>query len=252
MRRFVLVTAAAIAVLLAACGGDDRSAEVERLQADVEALRAEVAYLAGELEIAQSERDRAEEELTQVLADLERQTAIAEAAAAAVQAESGDTVDDTAAAAPAPAPASDEVRAYLQQLEAIFQGATAYSAGIVAKIDATARTGDLDATKALFGDLAQALVEAVGKAAGLEPPPALASLHGDFVASQEGFAQAMADYARAIGNVTTWEGFGAVVEAFPQSADFLAAAGRAVIACFALQEAGAESGVSVDLRCEGI
>ena len=249
MRRLTVLLLALPAVI-AACGGEDRSAEVEQLQADVEALQAEVAYLAGELEIAQSERERAEEELTQALADLERQTAIAEAAAAAVQAESGDTVDDTAD--DAPAPASDEVRAYLQQLEAIFQGATAYSAGIVAKIDATARTGDLDATKALFGDLAQALVDAVAKAAGIEPPPALASLHGEFIASQEGFAQAMADYARAIGNVTTWEGFGAVVDAFPQSPDFLAAAGRAVIACFALQEAGAESGVTVDLRCEGI
>ena len=222
------------------------------MQADVEALRAEVAYLSGELEIAQSERDRAEDELAQTLADLERQTAIAEAAAAAVPAESGDTADDDGDDAPAPAPASDEFRAYLQQVEAIFQGATAHSAGLVAKIDAVARTGDLDATKALFGDVAQVLEEAAGKAAALEPPPALASLHGEFVASQEGFAQAMADYARAIGNVTTWEAFGAVVEAFPQSPDFLAAAGRAVIACFALQEAGAESGVSVDLRCEGI
>ncbi|MCY3920563.1 MAG: hypothetical protein OXG38_12280 [Chloroflexi bacterium] len=251
MRRLTVLLIA-LTVILAACGGEDRSAEVERLQADVDALRAEVAYLAGELEIAQSERDRAQEELTQTLADLERQTAIAEAAAAAVPAASGDTGADDADATAAPAPASDEVRAYLQQLEAIFQGATAYSAGIVAKIDATARTGDLDATKTLFGDLAQALAEATGKAAGLEPPPALASLHGEFIASQEGFAQAMADYARAIGNVTTWEGFGAVVEAFPQSPDFLAAAGRAVIACFALQEAGAESGVTVDLRCEGI
>ena len=251
MRRLTVLLLA-LPVLLSACAGEDRSAEVARLQADVDALRAEVAYLSGELEIAQSERERAEEELTQALADLERQTAIAAAAAAAVPAESGDTVDDTAADDAAPAPASDEFRAYLQQVEAIFQGATAYSAGIVAKIDATARTGDLDATKALFGDLAQALAEAVAKAAGIEPPPALASLHGEFIASQEGFAQAMADYARAIRNVTTWEGFGAVVEAFPQSPEFLAAAGRAVIACFALQEAGAESGVTVDLRCEGI
>lgn len=252
MRRLTVLLVALAAVLAVACGGDDRSAEVEQLQADVDALRAEVAYLAGELEIAQSERERAQEELTQALADLERQTAIAEAAAAAVPAASGDTADDDGDDTAAPAPASDEVRAYLQQLEAIFQGATAYSAGIVAKIDATARTGDLDATKALFGDLAQALAEAVGKGAGIEPPPALATLHGDFIASQEGFAQAMGDYARAIGNVTTWEAFGAVVEAFPQSPDFLAAAGRAVIACFALQEAGAESGVTVDLRCEGI
>lgn len=249
MRRLTVLLLA-LPVLLSACAGEDRSAEVERLQADVDALQAEVAYLSGELEIAQSERERAEEELTQALADLERQTAIAAAAAAAVQAESGDTVDDDGD--DAPAPASDEFRAYLQQVEAIFQGATAYSAGIVAKIDATARTGDLDATKTLFGDLAQALAEAAGKAAGIEPPPALASLHREFVASQEGFAQAMADYARAVEKVTTWEAFGAVVEAFPQSPDFLAAAGRAVIACFALQEAGAESGVSVDLRCEGI
>ncbi len=250
MRRLTVLLLA-LPALLVACAGDDRSAEIEQLQADVEALRAEVAYLSGELEIAQSERERAEEELTQALADLERQTAIAEAAAAAVQAESGDMVDD-GDDAPAPAPASEEVRAYFQQLEAVFQGATALSAEIVAKIDATARTGDLDATTALFGELAQVLEGAVAKAAGMGPPPALSSLHGEFVASQDGFAQAMADYARAIGNVTTWEGFGAVVEAFPQSPDFLAAAGRAVIACFALQEAGAESGVTVDLRCEGI
>ena len=207
------------------------------------------------MEIAQSERDRAQEELAQTLADIERQTAAIEAAAAAAQDSADDTADDAPAAADdsaEPAPASDEFRAYFQQVEGISQGATAASAELVAKMDAVARAGDLEAMKALFGDVAQVLEGAAGKIAGLEPPPALASLHGEFAAAQEGFARAMADYARAVGNVTTWDAFAAVVEAFPQSPDFLAAAGRTVIACFALQEAGAESGVTVELHCEGL
>lgn len=252
MRRpTVLLLLLALAALLVACGGEDRSAEVEQLQADVEALRAEVAYLSGELEIAQSERDRAKEELAGALAKLKRQAEAAEAAADATADDTADeATDDTAEAAPAPA--SGEFRAYFQEVEEIIQSSTAASEEVVAKMDAAARRGDLEATKALFGDLAALQVKLVAAAAALEPPPALASLHGEVVASQDGFAQAMADYAQAIDQVTTWEAFGAVVEAFPQSPEFLAAAGRAVIACFALQDAGADSGVIVDLRCEGI
>ncbi len=250
MRRLTVLLVALTAIFLAACGGEDRSAEVEQLRADAEALRAEVAYLSGELEIAQSERDRAQEELAQARADLERQAEAAEAAAA--QAASGAGADAAAGDTPEAAPASGEFRAYFQQVEAVFQGATAHSEEIVAKMDAVARTGDIDATKALFGDLAQLLEEAVAKGAALEPPPALASLHGEFIASQQGFAQAMAEYARAVAEVTTWDEFGAVVDRFPRRPDFLAAAGRAIEACYALQEAGADSGVIVDLRCEGI
>ena len=245
MRRLIVLLFV-LPALLAACAGDDQSAEVAQLQSDVEALRAEVAYLSGELEIADAERSRLRDDLSEVRADLDRQAAAAAAAAAPSAAAADDT--DTADTAPA----SDEFRAYFQQVEEVLLGATAISEEIVAKIDAVARTGDLDATKTLFRDLARVLEDAVAKAAGLEPPPALASLHGEHVAAQEGFAQAMADYAQAIDNVTTWDAFAAVVEAFPQSPDFLAAAGRSIAACSALEGAAAASGITVDLRCEGI
>ncbi len=241
MRRLIILLFV-LPALLAACAGDDQSAEVAQLQSDVEALRAEVAYLSGELEIADAERSRLRDDLSEARADLDRQAAAAPSAGAAAD----DT--DTAGAAPA----SDEFRAYFQQVEEVFLGATAISEEIVAKIDAVARTGDLDATKALFRDLARVLEDTVAKAAGLEPPPALASLHGEIVAAQEGFAQIMADYARAIAEVATWDEFAVVVERFPQRPDFLAAAGRSIAACSALEGAAAASGITVDLRCEGI
>ena len=238
MRRLIVLLLALPAVL-AACGGEDRSAEVEQLQADAEALRAEVASLSGELEIAQSERDRVREELAQARADLERQTEAAEAATAAA-------TDDTAA------PASDDVRAYFEEVERISQTFAAAGEEIVAEMDALALRGDLDGTKALFDDLAELQAKAVAEAVALAPPPALASLHEEAAAAEQSFAEAMADYARAVGNVTTWEAFAAVVEAFPQSADFLAAADRSWATCHALQDAAAASGITIDLRCEGL
>ena len=238
MRRLILLLLALPAVL-AACGGEDRSAEVEQLQADAAALRAEVASLSGELEIAKSERDRVREELAQARADVERQTEAAEAATAAA-------TDDTAAAA------SGDVRVYFEEVERISQTFAAAGEEIVAKMDALALRGDLDATKALFDDLAELQAKAVAEAVALAPPPALVSLHGEAAAAEQAFAEAMADYARAVAQVTTWEAFAAVVEAFPQSADFLAAADRSVATCHALQDAAAASGVTVDLRCEGL
>ncbi|MCY3920564.1 MAG: hypothetical protein OXG38_12285 [Chloroflexi bacterium] len=243
MRRLTVLLLALPAVL-AACGGDDRSAEIEQLQADAEALRAEVATLSGELEIAQGERDRVREELAQARADLERQTEAAEAATAAAQAA---VTDDTAAA-----PASGDVRAYFEEVERISQTFATAGEEIVAKMDALALRGDLDGTKALFDDLAELQAKAVAEAVALAPPPALAALHREAAAAERAFAEAMADYARAVGNVTTWEAFAAVVEAFPQSPAFLAAADRSVATCHALQDAAAASGITIDLRCEGL
>ena len=251
MRRLTVLLLA-LPALLAACGGEDRSAEIAQLQADAEALRAEVAYLSGELEIAQSERDRAQEELAQAQADLERQTEAAEAAAAAAQAASDDTTPDAADDPAAAAPASDEVRAYFQQVEEISQAFAAAGEEIVAEMEALALRGDLDGAKALFEDLAALQAKAVGQAVALVPPAGLASLHAEAAAAEQAFAEAMADYARAVAQVTTWDAFAAVVEAFPQSPDFLAAADRSVATCHALQDAAAASGVTIDLRCEGL
>ena len=239
MRRLILLLLA-LPALLAACGGEDRSAEVEQLQADAAALRAEVASLSGELEVAQSQRDRVREELAQARADLERQTEAAEAATAAATA-------DTAAA-----PDSDAVRAYFEEVERISQTFAAAGEEIVAKMDALALRGDLDGTKALFDDLAELQAKAVAEAVALAPPPGLASLHEEAAAAEQSFAEAMADYARAVANVTTWEAFAAVVEAFPQSPAFLAAADRSWATCRALQDAAAASGITIDLRCEGL
>ena len=238
MRRLTVLLLA-LSALLAACGGEDRSAEVEQLQADAAALRAEVASLSGELEIAQSERDRVREELAQARADLERQTQATEAATAAA-------TDDTAAAA------SDDVRAYFQEVERISQTFAAAGEEIVAKMDALALRGDLDATKALFDDLAELQAKAVAEAVALAPPPGLAALHEEATAAERAFAETMADYARAIAQVTTWEAFAAVVEAFPQSPAFLAAADRSWATCHALEDAAAASGITIDLRCEGL
>ncbi|MXY79169.1 MAG: hypothetical protein F4Y94_05665 [Chloroflexi bacterium] len=249
MRRLTVLLLA-LSALLAACGGEDRSAEVEQLQADAAALRAEVASLSGELEIAQTERDRGREELSQARAALDRLTEAAEAATAAAQAASDDPTPDSADGTAAPA--SDEVRAYFEEVERISQTFAAAGEEIVAKMDALALRGDLDATKALFDDLAELQAKAVGEAVALAPPPALAALHEEAAAAEQSFAEAMADYARAVGNVTTWEAFAAVVEAFPQTPDFLAAADRSVATCYALQDAAAASGITIDLRCDGL
>ncbi|MCY3920562.1 MAG: hypothetical protein OXG38_12275 [Chloroflexi bacterium] len=102
MRRLTVLLVALAAVLAVACGGDDRSAEVERLQADVEALRAQVNVLTRELEIAQDARGELAREMDD-LKDARDESARENAAAAGAAAEAKAAVESAAEAAAAAA-----------------------------------------------------------------------------------------------------------------------------------------------------
>ena len=146
MRRLTVLLLA-LPILLFACGGEDRSAEVEQLQADVEALRAQVNVLTRELEIAHDARGELARELDD-LADARVESARENAAA----------VNAAAEAASSAAEDVEEVEDGLDVTREELAAALTWIAQVADRVDAV--EADTDARDAALSDL-RAAIEAL-------------------------------------------------------------------------------------------